>query len=152
LRRTLTILLVSLLHAGCSTCSMWDECEPGDERTCSHEGCGDCVMAQETCRDNHEWGPCHCVEWEEDDDFGCGGGSWRRDTDDPEHDESLDWTWEDIAFDLPLDEELDPGTDEDEADAEDVDDEDVDAGDVDDEDVDDEDVDAGDAPEDAGES
>jgi hypothetical protein len=137
LRRTLTILLVSMLHAGCSTCSIWDECEPGEERSCDPDGCGDCVKATETCRDNHEWGPCVCIEHRS----GCG----RYDPYDPDaYDPGVDWwvepTPEDIAFDLPLDEELDPGTDE----AEDADEEDADPLDAEE--------DGEDAPEDAGES
>ena len=61
LRRTLTILVLSMLHAGCSTCSIWDECEPGDVRSCDYPGCGTCHVARQVCQDNHQWGHCVCI-------------------------------------------------------------------------------------------
>ncbi|MBW2262400.1 MAG: hypothetical protein JRG91_10545 [Deltaproteobacteria bacterium] len=82
LRRTLTILAICLVHAGCSTCSIWDECEPGDVRSCDYEGCGDCQIARQVCQDNHQWGRCECVSG--------GYDSYTHDLYDPHHDISLE--------------------------------------------------------------
>jgi hypothetical protein len=59
--RLATLALVLML-GGCSTCSTWDECEPGIDRPCNYEGCGECYVARQECRENHQWGPCVCID------------------------------------------------------------------------------------------
>jgi hypothetical protein len=76
--RTL-VVAAAVAAAGCSTCSVWDDCTPGDERPCDYESyCGHCDVARQVCRDNHQWGPCECVDWDhgEPDSYDVHDPSW----------------------------------------------------------------------------
>ncbi len=95
LRRTLTILAISMLHAGCSTCSIWDECEPGETRSCDYPGCSTCHVATQVCQDNHQWGHCECIS--------SGGDSYTHEPYDP---------WYDPFHDPDMGETLFPDIDE----------------------------------------
>ncbi len=64
---------LALPATGCSSCSVWDDCEPGVARPCDDPACGTCTIAIETCQDNHEWGPCSCAP---DEDTGWDHGEW----------------------------------------------------------------------------
>jgi hypothetical protein len=96
--RNIVLLASMLLVAGCSTCTIWDECEPGDVRPCDPNiSCGHCDFYEKVCQDNHQWGTCRCVD---------SGYPWDAyDTWDHGFDTAFDTQDEDWPFD-PIDDEL----------------------------------------------